>query len=125
MFLAGLDSCSWSLIDLTDEARILYASDSIVDILGHTPDEVVNRSCWEFFHPSQVPIARQLHSRGVHMDKAAVLAYCELISRDGSWVNCECCFSVVYNVLVVCTSVYRSGMASQSTYLKALLPDYY
>jgi hypothetical protein len=66
-----------------------------------------------------VPIARKLHSRGVHMDKAAVLAYCDLISREGDWVNCECCFSVVYDVMVVCTSVYRRGMASQSTSISA------
>jgi len=108
-------------LDLSDEARVLYSSDSIVDILGHTPDEVINRSCWEFFHPDEMPLARRLHSRGVHMDKAAVLAYCRLINRQGDWVTCECCFSVVCDVMVVCTSVYRSGIASQSTHTKGQL----
>ena len=106
--------------DLSDEARVLYSSDSIVDILGHTPDEVIHRSCWEFFHPDEVPLARRLHSRGVHMDKAAVLAYCRLRNRRGDWVTCECCFSIVYDVMVVCTSVYRSGIASQSMYANDL-----
>jgi PAS domain S-box-containing protein len=103
-------------LDLSDEARILYSSDSIVDILGHTPDEVVNRSCWEFFHSDEVPLARRLHSRGVYMDKSTVLAYCRLINRRGDWVTCECCFSIVYDVMVVCTSIYRSAVASQSMY---------
>lgn len=93
---------------------ILYSSDSIVDILGHTPDEVVNKSAWEFFHPDEIPFAKQHHSRGVKLDKAAMLAYCRIKNRQGDWVGCECCFSVVYDVMVCCTSIYRRGMTSQS-----------
>jgi PAS domain S-box-containing protein len=107
-------------IDLTDDAHILYSSDSIVDILGHTPDEVVNRSVWHFFHPDELPLAKAQHSRGVRLDKAAVLSYCRLKNRQGDWVGCECCFSIVYDVMVCCTSIYRNGMQSQSK-LQALL----
>lgn len=99
--------------DLTEDAHILYSSDSIVDILGHTPDEVLNRSAWDFFHPDEVPVAKKLHSRGVKLDKAAVLSYCRIKNRQGDWVGCECCFSIVYDVMVCCTSVYRHGMESQ------------
>ncbi|KAF2835212.1 hypothetical protein M501DRAFT_942236 [Patellaria atrata CBS 101060] len=105
--------------DLSQDARILYSSDSIVDILGHTPDEVVNKSCWEFFHPDEIPLAREFHSRGVKLDKAAVLAYCQIRNRDGQWVGCECCFTVVYDVMVVCTSIYRRGMSSQKRAVEA------
>jgi PAS domain S-box-containing protein len=101
-------------IDLSEDARILYASDSVVDILGYTPEEVVNRPSWDFFHPTELPVAKQLHERGVNLDKAAVLAYCQLKNRQGEWVGCECCFTVVYNVMVVCISVYRRGMEHSS-----------
>ncbi|KAF2455074.1 hypothetical protein BDY21DRAFT_264687, partial [Lineolata rhizophorae] len=94
--------------DLSRDARILYSSDSIVDILGHTPDEVIGRSAWDFFHPEELPVAKELHSRGVRLDKAAVLAYCRIRNRQGDWVTCECCFSVVYDVMVCCTSIYRN-----------------
>ncbi|KAF2091679.1 hypothetical protein K490DRAFT_32751 [Saccharata proteae CBS 121410] len=105
--------------DLSRQARILYSSDSIVDILGHTPDEVVNRSAWDFFHPDEIPLAKDFHSRGVKLDKAAVLAYCQIRNRQGEWVGCECCFSVVYDVMVCCTSVYRRGMTSQKRAVEA------
>ncbi|OCK72810.1 hypothetical protein K432DRAFT_411456 [Lepidopterella palustris CBS 459.81] len=105
--------------DLTEDARILYSSDSIVDILGHTPDEVVNRSCWDFFHPEEIPVARRLHNRGVELDKAAVLVYCKIKNRQGQWIGCECCFSVVYDVMVCCTSIYRRGMSSQKRAVEA------
>lgn len=109
---------SLSCPDLSPEAKILYSSDSIVDILGYTPDEVVNKSCWEFFHPEEIPYARDFHNRGVKTDKAAVLAYCQIKDSEGRWVGCECCFTIVYDVMVVCTSIYRYGMTSQSMHTR-------
>jgi len=100
--------------DLSPESRILYASDSVVDILGHTPDEVVGRSSWDFFHPDELLTAKEIHNKGVTLDKAAVLAYCQIRNRQGQWVCCESCFTVVYDVMVVCTSIYRRGLNSQS-----------
>ena len=99
--------------DLSPDARILYSSDSIVDILGYAPQEVVNRSCWDFFHPDELPMARAKHGKGVDMDKAAMLSYCRMSHKEGHWMGCEVVFTVVYNVMVGCTSVYRRGVRSQ------------
>ncbi|KAF1980179.1 hypothetical protein BU23DRAFT_3543 [Bimuria novae-zelandiae CBS 107.79] len=108
-----MDTTFISIHDLSEDAHILYSSDSIVDILGHTPDEVVDKSVWQFFHPDELPFAKQLHSRSVKLDKASVLSYCRIKNRQGDWVGCECCFSIVYDVMVCCTSIYRQGMNSQ------------
>ncbi|CRK11467.1 hypothetical protein BN1723_001799 [Verticillium longisporum] len=86
--------------NLSLEANILFASESIFDILGYHPREVQDRSCFEYFHPEEVPFARSVHNRGVRLDKAAVLHYARILSRDGEWVSCECCFTVVHDVLV-------------------------
>ncbi len=104
------------LADLTPVARILYSSDSVIDILGYTPDEVVNRSCWDFFPAEQLPYARKFHQNRVSMDKAAVLAYCRVMDKLGEWVGCECCFTIVYDVVVVCTSIYKRGRSTQGEY---------
>ena len=101
-------------LDLEVDARILYSSDSVIDILGYTPDELVNRSAWEFFPPEELSFAKKAHRRQVSMDKAAVLAYCRVRSKGGDWVGCECCFTIVYDVMVVCTSVYKCGLPSWS-----------
>lgn len=92
----------------------MYASDSIVDILGFQPREVVGRSCFDYFHPDEVFGARLVHGRGVQMDKAAVLHYARIINRDGEWVGCECVFTVVYQVLVACTSIYKGDAKNES-----------
>ncbi|KAL8997583.1 MAG: hypothetical protein Q9169_003201 [Polycauliona sp. 2 TL-2023] len=78
-----------SIHDLSLDARLLYTSHSIVDILGYTSQEVVGKSCWEYFHPDEIPFARAIHGRGVQLDKAAVLNYCQIKNRNGRWVGCE------------------------------------
>ncbi|KAF5025193.1 hypothetical protein F66182_2769 [Fusarium sp. NRRL 66182] len=100
-------------------ANILYASDSIFEILGYAPQDVLGRSSFDFFHPEEVPFARSVHSRGVLLDKAAVLHYARLRSRDGQWVSCECCFTIVHDVLVACISIYRRDAKSERRAVEA------
>ncbi|KAJ8103050.1 hypothetical protein POJ06DRAFT_246409 [Lipomyces tetrasporus] len=93
--------------DLTKAGIVLFASDSIELVLGYTASEVEGRSVFDYFHPDELPFAREAHGRGVSLDKAAVIAYCRLLSKDGAWIPCECVFTVVYDVLVAATTVYR------------------
>ncbi|KAK4499131.1 hypothetical protein PRZ48_009643 [Zasmidium cellare] len=110
-----------SIHDLTQDATILYSSDSVVDILGYTPDEIVSRSAWDFFSLEELPVARKFHQKRIDSDKAAVLAYCRIKDRNGEWIGCECCFTVVYDVMVVCTSVYRRGLKADKRAAEAPL----
>jgi PAS domain-containing protein len=107
--------------DLTRDASIRYASDSIAVVLGYQPLEVLDRSCWDYFHPQELPFARSIHTRGVRLDKAAVLNYCSIRHKNRSWVGCECVFTVVYDVLIASTTVYGGGKGSQSKYFLNLL----
>ena len=100
--------------DLLPEANILFASDSVLDILGYHPSDVLGKSCFDYFHPDEVPFARSVHSKGVLLDKAAALHYMRIRSRNGQWVSCECCFTVAHDVLVSCTSIYRRSEKSES-----------
>lgn len=108
--------------DLHPDANILYASDSIFEILGYSPQDVINKSAFEFFHPDEIPYARSVHSRGVLLDKAAVLHYARLRSRDGRWVSSECCFSIVHDILFACISIYRRDAKSESMFTAVTLP---
>jgi hypothetical protein len=69
-----------------------------------------------------VPLARYVHKRGVLLDKAAVLHYARIRSLDDRWVGCECCFTIVHDVLVACTSIYRQGEKSESEFLIPSIP---
>lgn len=108
-----MDTTFITIHDLSRDASILYASDSIQVVLGYQPHEVVNRSCWEYFHPKELALARSVHGRGVRLDKAAVLNYCFIRHKDGSWIGCECVFTVVYDVLIASTTIYGRGKGTQ------------
>lgn len=45
-----------------------------------------------------------------------MLAYCRIQNKQNEWVGCECCFTIVYDVMVVCTSIYRRNLQSESTF---------
>ncbi|EGY20826.1 uncharacterized protein VDAG_02350 [Verticillium dahliae VdLs.17] len=114
-----MEQTCMTIHNLSPQANILFASESIVDILGYHPHEIQDRSCFEYFHPDEVTFARSVHSRGVQLDKVAVHHYARILSRDGQWVSCECCFTVVQDVLVACTSVYRRGEKSERRAIEA------
>ncbi|KAK5079609.1 hypothetical protein LTR70_008573 [Exophiala xenobiotica] len=99
--------------DLSLDARIKFCSHSIEEILGYRPNEVKGKSCWEYFHPDEIPFARAIHGRGLDLEKAAALNYCRIRHKDGSWIGCECVFTVVYDVLVASTAIYQRGEKAQ------------
>lgn len=84
--------------------------------MGYNPEDVVGRSCFDYFHPDEVPFARKIHSRGIQLDKAAVLHYARVRGSDGEWVGCECVFTITYQVMVACTSIYRGDAKNYSKY---------
>jgi PAS domain S-box-containing protein len=92
---------------VTANARLLYASDSITDVLGYEPEEVVGKSTFDYFHPDEVPLARNEHQNAVDLDRASVLAYVRVRNKAGEWIGCECVFSIVYDVIVAATTVYH------------------
>jgi PAS domain S-box-containing protein len=108
-----METTFMTIHNLLPEANILYASESIIDILGFQPNEVIGRSCFEYFHPDEVPFARKIHNRGVLLDKAAVLHYARIRGRNGEWIGCECVFTIVHDVLVACTSIYKQDHKSE------------
>ncbi|KAH7313106.1 putative aryl hydrocarbon receptor nuclear translocator-like protein 2 [Rhexocercosporidium sp. MPI-PUGE-AT-0058] len=107
-----METTFMTIHNLSREANILFASESIIDILGFLPEEVIGRSSFDYFHPDEVFNARTIHNRGVQMDRAAVLHYARIQNRAGEWVGCECVFTIVYEVLVACTSIYRGDLKS-------------
>lgn len=105
--------------DLGADCTILYASESINEVLGYQPNEVVQRSTFDFFHPQELPFARAQHKDSIAMDHASVLAYVQVRNKNGAWTGCECVFSCVYDVIVAATTIYRQGSRSQGRALAA------
>jgi len=72
--------------DLTPSATVLFASASIDDVLGYNPEDVVGKSCFDYFHPEELPFARTMHGESIQFDNAAVLSYCRYTRHFPSFV---------------------------------------
>jgi len=93
--------------NLTPQATILYASESIADILGFQPEDVTGKSCFEYFHPEEVPAAEDIYHRGVRKDITTALHNVHIRRQDGQWVGCECVFTIVCETSIAFTSIYK------------------
>jgi len=38
-----------------------YVSDSITDILGYEPEDLLGKSCYILFHPDELAYVKELH----------------------------------------------------------------
>ncbi|KKA29194.1 hypothetical protein TD95_005012 [Thielaviopsis punctulata] len=108
-----MDVTFMTINDLSDDAKILFVSDSVQDILGFKPTDVKNVPAFDFFHPNEVEKARKVHKRGILLDKAAVLHTVHLRSRNGSYIKCECSFTIVQDALVACIGKFNPGYKSE------------
>ncbi|KAK9239841.1 hypothetical protein V1525DRAFT_448554 [Lipomyces kononenkoae] len=107
-----MDIAFFSFHDLTEAGKVLFVSDSIELVLGYTADEVEGRSAFDYFHPDELALARATYANAVSQDKAAVHCYCRLLSSEGAWIQCTCIFTVVHDIVVGSTSVYRQTVKS-------------
>lgn len=105
--------------DLSTECMIRYASDSILDVLGYQPQDVVNKSTFDFFHSDDLPFARSRYRNEVELNYASSLAYVRVRNKDEQWIGCECVFSCVYDVLIAATTIYKPGPRSDGRAIAA------
>ncbi|KAL7940075.1 hypothetical protein V8C42DRAFT_302455 [Trichoderma barbatum] len=95
--------------DLSEDATILFASESVFDILGYHPQDILGRSCFEYFHPGEEFYAKTIYNRGLWFKSASDLYRVRVRTRDDNYITCECYFTVVNDILAACSRVYYRG----------------
>lgn len=119
-------SRSTSNIKLTApiDAKILFASDSVFEVLGYTPPEIKGNSFFDYFHEDEVKDAREFQRKEAAINGASSLKHYKLKHSNGNWVACECVFTIVEPIVVTCISLYlrddgrpTEGSKSMSTTL--------
>lgn len=110
----GLPVANTPTLDTCREGRIRFVSQSVEDLLGHKPDDMVNVSAWEFVHPDDTPRLLELYESDLSHDRAASVHCLRLRHKEGHYVECETVATIVYNVLITRTTVYTDGPDSGS-----------
>jgi len=99
------------IVDFTEDARWLYASESVQDLLGFEPHELIGCPSLDLVHPDEFPQIRALHYSTIKQDKAAVLVYLRMRHKDPCKGYVLCCVTrtVCQNVLVGSVSFAAPG----------------
>ncbi|KAF8955948.1 hypothetical protein BDZ97DRAFT_1764230 [Flammula alnicola] len=99
------------IVDFSQEAKWLFMTDSVQDLLGFEPHELIGRPSLELVHPDEFPRVKQLHYDTIQQDKAAVLVYLRMKHKDPykGYILCGVSRTVVHNVLVGSVSFASPG----------------
>ncbi|CAL1713038.1 unnamed protein product [Somion occarium] len=99
------------IVDFTEDARWVYASESVQDLLGFEPRELIGRPSLGLVHPDELAQVRKMHYDTIKQDKAATLAYLRMKHKDPckGYILCSITRTVCQNVLVGSVSFASPG----------------
>ncbi|KAI0248650.1 hypothetical protein BJV78DRAFT_1131005 [Lactifluus subvellereus] len=99
------------IVDFSEQARWLFLTQSVSDLLGYEPRELVGTPSLDLVHPDEFRDVKSLHYTTISQDKAAVLAYLRLKHKDPykGYVLCAISRTVAWNVLVGSVSFASMG----------------
>ncbi|KAI0271781.1 hypothetical protein BGY98DRAFT_922816, partial [Russula aff. rugulosa BPL654] len=90
------------IIDFSENARWVFLTESVSELLGYEPHELVGTPSFDLVHPDEFRDVKSLHYTTISQDKAAVLAYFRLKHKDPykGYILCAISRTVAWNVLV-------------------------
>ncbi|PFH49960.1 hypothetical protein AMATHDRAFT_62125 [Amanita thiersii Skay4041] len=118
------------IVDFSQEAKWIYMTPSVTDLLGYEPNELIGKPSLPLVHPDEYPRVKQLHYDTIQLDKAACLVYLRMRHKDPykGYILCGISRTVVHNVLVGSVSFAQPGAkalqnASTATEITVLTPN--
>ncbi|KAH9931642.1 uncharacterized protein BXZ73DRAFT_77666 [Epithele typhae] len=99
------------IVDFTEHANWVYCSESVCDLLGYEPRELIGTSSLHLVHPDEFSEVKELHYTTISQDQAAVLAYLRMKHKDPykGYILCGISRTVCQNVLVGSVSFAAPG----------------
>ncbi|OJT15154.1 hypothetical protein TRAPUB_8258 [Trametes pubescens] len=99
------------IVDFTEDANWVYCSESVYDLLGYEPHELIGTSSLNLVHPDEFSEVKELHYTTISQDQAAVLAYLRMRHKDAykGYILCGISRTVCQNVLVGSVSFAAPG----------------
>ncbi|KAI0087720.1 hypothetical protein BDY19DRAFT_219179 [Irpex rosettiformis] len=99
------------IVDFTEDAKWVYCSESVHDLLGFEPRELIGHPSLDLVHPDEFPQVRAIHYSTITQDQAAVLAYLRMRHKDPcrGYILCAISRTVCQNVLVGSVSFASPG----------------
>ena len=74
---------------ITPEGKVLYTSDSIRQVLGYTPEEIMGHTIAQYIHPEDHPYVMQRIGELFSNPKESITLQYRVKHKDGSWAWIE------------------------------------
>ncbi|KAG2200234.1 hypothetical protein INT46_004522 [Mucor plumbeus] len=119
-----------SIYDNTAEAKYLFVSDSVTDILGYLPEELIGQGGYYLIHPDEKQVLSIVHRGNVKNERMSCVNTYRNRHKDGHYVMCDVVVHYCYDVLI-CTNfavvaddcVKHKARASSADEVFAIQPD--
>ena len=89
LFQSLVENSYDAIVLMSPEARVLYASPSLVAVIGYTVEEFVGRNVFEFMHPEDLDKTRAQFAECLRSPQKPIRCECRYRHKDGSWRNLE------------------------------------
>lgn len=115
-----LEGLGWiSILNVDFNPRVLYVSDSLLFILGWTPEEMVGNPILDYIHPKENEKARALIIHAIMHDSVAALTYLTMRHKNGHEVVVVSSYNCVYDRVICSGSVAVPGQKARLRSLTA------
>ncbi|KAI8381533.1 uncharacterized protein BYT42DRAFT_545407 [Radiomyces spectabilis] len=107
----------------------LYFSESVTEMLGWTPEELVGQTSSTFLHTDEAGALQQLHLRNIATESLTSLITYRFLHKNGSYVQVESIVHYCYDLLVTAnflrdeTSLKHKVRANSTDELIMVQPD--
>ncbi|RCH79003.1 hypothetical protein CU098_004659, partial [Rhizopus stolonifer] len=99
---------SWiAVYSNTPSARIIFVSNSITDICGWEPEEIVGRQGSQFFHPDDQASLLKTHTVNIVKERMASMVIYRFLRKDGTFVVVESVINYCHDLLISSNYLYE------------------
>ncbi|KAI8357485.1 hypothetical protein B0O80DRAFT_496244 [Mortierella sp. GBAus27b] len=98
-----------SFHDLTPEARFLWVSPTIYDLLGYQPEDLIGTPAYDIVLPVDIADSKTAHKENVMNDLVATQVVVRYKCKDGRSIHFSSLFSLCYDFIVHCATMLDPG----------------
>ncbi|ORE09714.1 hypothetical protein BCV72DRAFT_55930 [Rhizopus microsporus var. microsporus] len=98
---------SWIVIyDNSASTTIVFVSDTITEVCGWTPEELLGQPGSELIHPEDQLNLLKMHTVNIVKERMATMVSYRFLRKDRSYITVESIINYCYNLLIVANYIY-------------------
>ncbi|KAG0165732.1 hypothetical protein DFQ28_009402 [Apophysomyces sp. BC1034] len=94
------------IYDNSAAANLIYLSESVTDVLGWTPEEMISKGGYEYFHPDDHFTLKQVHLSNVMNERMSSMVSYRFKHKNGSYVTLETVVHHCHDILVTTNFIH-------------------